>query len=361
MDITDIKIANVRKILNTLRFSSGMTKRDIAATTGLSFSSVSNICNDLSDLKILYMQKDPFSTVGRTPDKYCFQTTKYCSICLTLQRENLWSFSVLDFANHILFETSTTISVCDNIEPWLAFVQRTYQELLQSRQFADTIFVGVGAAIPKRQVSEAAGLTALSWESALRDAVSQRIGLPCYVQTPANLCAVSMYQSNTEIKNILYLYSAGWLGLGAICEGIPLHGQHNRAAEVFHLPLGDNSVICPICGERGCIGNELARAGIDAQQEPGLTEAEHDGLFQDWGRRLGELIGLLAQLFDPGIFYIGGLEQHEQIMPHAISVLRRRFPDSVDSGFQLKIDTDCISTIRRGINQVIYEDWYPLK
>jgi len=48
-------------------------------------------------------------------------------------------------------------------------------------------------------------------------------------------------------------------------------------------------------------------------------------------------------------------------MPHAISVLRRRFPDSVDSGFQLKIDTDCISTIRRGINQVIYEDWYPLK
>lgn len=50
MDITDIKGANVRKILDVLRFSSGMVKREIASDTGLSFSTVSNVCNALEDL-----------------------------------------------------------------------------------------------------------------------------------------------------------------------------------------------------------------------------------------------------------------------------------------------------------------------
>lgn len=361
MDITDIKIANVRKILNTLRFSSGMTKRDVAANTGLSFSSVSNICNDLSDLKILYVQKDPFSTVGRTPDKYCFQATKYCSICVIPQQGNLWNFSVLDFANNILFETSTAIPLRDDAELWLDFIRQTYQRLLQSEEFIDTIFVGVGVAVPKRESGTAANLAALPQEESLRDMVAGRIGLPCYVQTPANLCAVSMYQAQTEIKNILYLYSAGWLDLGAICEGAPLHGQHNHAVEVFHLPLGSGSTICPICGEPGCIGNELIQSELDILRDPRLSEAKRSSLFQDRGHMLGKLISLLVQLFDPGILYIGGLDYHEQIIPHAMSVLHRRLPDSAGGGFQLRIDTDSLSTIRRGINQVIYEDWYPLK
>lgn len=69
MDITDIKGANVRKILDVLRFSSGMVKREIASDTGLSFSTVSNVCNALEDLHILYETKSGDTTVGRTPDK----------------------------------------------------------------------------------------------------------------------------------------------------------------------------------------------------------------------------------------------------------------------------------------------------
>lgn len=359
MDITDIKIANVRKILNTLRFSSGMTKRDIASDTGLSFSSVSNICNDLSDLGILYMQKDPFSTVGRTPDKYCFQTTKYCCVCIVMRQEDLWNLSVLDFANQVLFETDQTVSLEDGPASWLDFIGQTYQQLQRSEQFAGAAFVGAGIAVPQWRGPEEDG--APGTLDSLRRAAAERTGLPCYIQTPANLCAVSMYQTRTEIKNILYLYGAIRLGAGVICEGVPLHGQHGQAMEIFHLPLGDRDTLCPVCGKRGCIGADLSQAGMEALRDPALTRTDRARLIQDRGSRLGELLTLLVRLFDPGILYIGGLEQYEEILPGALSVLRRQIPGCAGSGLEIKVDSDSLTTIRRGISQIIYEDWYPLK
>ena len=57
MDITDIKAENVKQILNHLRFSSGLTKRELADMTGLSFSTVSNLCNELKDSHVLNEEK----------------------------------------------------------------------------------------------------------------------------------------------------------------------------------------------------------------------------------------------------------------------------------------------------------------
>ena len=57
VDITDIKAENIKKILTVLRFSSGLTKRDLASIVGLSFSTVSNLCNELKDCQVLYEEK----------------------------------------------------------------------------------------------------------------------------------------------------------------------------------------------------------------------------------------------------------------------------------------------------------------
>lgn len=270
---------------------------------------------------------------------------------------------MLDFANHVLFETEASVSLKDNMEQWLDFVDQTYQDIRRSQKFLGTIFVGIGIAVPKGQKFRPPDAGALFCSDALQELVSQRIGLPCYIQTPANLCALSVYQDQREVKNILYLYGSVWLGAGAICEGAPLRGQHSRALEIFHLPLGDRHMNCPICGECGCIGNDLLPPGMDILQNPELIEEERLHFIQDRGHKLGELIAVLVNLFDPGIFYIGGYiaDQYELIAPYALSVLHRRVPRTVDSSFQIKIDTGSYTTIQRGINQIIYEDWYPLK
>lgn len=55
LDVMDIKQNNIKCVMNVLRESdgqSGLTKRDIAAKTGLSFATVSNLCNELMEQKI---------------------------------------------------------------------------------------------------------------------------------------------------------------------------------------------------------------------------------------------------------------------------------------------------------------------
>lgn len=50
LDIMDIKQNNIKSIMNVLRENngqSGMTKKEIADKTGLSFATVSNLCNEL--------------------------------------------------------------------------------------------------------------------------------------------------------------------------------------------------------------------------------------------------------------------------------------------------------------------------
>lgn len=50
LDIMDIKQNNIKSIMKVLRESdaqSGMTKKEIADRTGLSFATVSNLCNEL--------------------------------------------------------------------------------------------------------------------------------------------------------------------------------------------------------------------------------------------------------------------------------------------------------------------------
>jgi len=367
MDVTDIKAANVRKVLDTLRFSSGLTKREIASDTGLSFSTVSNICNDLEEHRILYeVKSSDVTTVGRTPDRFYFHCAKYCSICVELQRENLLSFAVLDFANRCLFQTDRTVTAGDDLERWLDFIQATYRQLLQSGEFGEVEFVGIGISIPGIQDNASGEVINVPYRSVdgvpLQQIVSRRIGLPCYVENEANLCAVSMAQNRKEDKNLLYLLSSAGLGVGVICEGRLLRGKNGYAAEIAHIPIGDPDLVCPFCGCRGCIENDLAQRGMDAFGFPGLTPEETDRLARDRGRKLGELLAILINLFDPQTVYLGGggLKNYNQLAPHALSVLEKRAPFALGKGVRIQYDADSVGTALRGINQLVYENWYPL-
>lgn len=48
-DIIDIKQKNVKDVIRCVRLTDGLTKKQIAEKTGLIFSTVSNICNELKE------------------------------------------------------------------------------------------------------------------------------------------------------------------------------------------------------------------------------------------------------------------------------------------------------------------------
>lgn len=367
MDITDIKAENVKKILNILRVSSSDTKRDLAMKTELSFSTVSNLCNELKSKGILFEEKLNDYSVGRTPNKLIFQYQRYCSFCVDFQQEDSLNLAVLDFGNRRYYLEHFDITNMQNIYEPLEIIRKTYESLRNSADFKDVIFVGVGVSVPGI-FDRTTGLVVNSTsyflnEKPLAQMISQQLQLPCYVDNESNLCALSVWQSHENVNNIVYLHSSTGLGVGVVCNGHLLRGSSGYAAEVACIPLGDPKTICPFCGGHGCIENDLAQRGMDVLQFPTLTGEERVQLLEDRGTKLGELISLLTNLFDPAFFYVGGpaMAAYEEMEPYVYKVLHLRSASNMKRGLQIFHDVSSLQTIEQGINQTVYEYWNPLE
>ena len=131
MDVTDIKSQNIKRILNVLRTSGGTTKNEISAITGLSFSTVSNLCNELKCNNVLIEEKINNSTVGRIPHIQIFNCARFASVCVDFQEEGILNYSISNFAGESLYRTYFDISKIQDLSILIKLVDTTCYNILQ--------------------------------------------------------------------------------------------------------------------------------------------------------------------------------------------------------------------------------------
>ena len=101
---------------------------------------------------------------------------------------------------------------------------------------------------------------------------------------------------------------------------------------------------------------------MDTLDFPSLSPEERESLFRDRGGKLGELIALLINLFDPSAVYVGGpaMAHYEDLAPYVQKVLQLRSRVNMQRGVQIFHDPDSLQNIEVGINQTVYENWDPI-
>lgn len=365
MDVTDIKSQNIKRILNVLRTSGGTTKNEISAITGLSFSTVSNLCNELKCNNVLIEEKINNSTVGRIPHIQIFNCARFASVCVDFQEEGILNYSISNFAGESLYRTYFDISKIQDLSILIKLVGTTCYNILQ--QFNGIQIVGAGISVPGiydeiTQLVINSAIPVLN-NAPLKELLTQALRLPCYVENESNLCALSIQKEYPKFNNIVYLHSSTGLGVGVICEGRLLRGKNGYAAEIAHIPLGTPDIVCSYCGNKGCIENDLAQRGMKILQSSALTGTERINLIQDRAERLGILLSLLTNLFDPDILCIGGIgfDTYNELEPIVLQILEQLSPLNIKKGLKLIHDTDSLRAIEQGTTQVIYNNWDPLK
>lgn len=381
MNITDIKTQNVKKILNALRFGQGLTKKEIALITDLSFSTVSNICNELKEIHVLDDKKVEQSGIGRMPNQLTFQSDRFCTICLDLQMRNVLGFAILSFGNQLLFHQKYDISHCETPEEIISFTKQVYDDLYQRLQLEAMIFVGVGVSVSAaldRDTCTLVNCAIPSMENVpVIHLIERTFGLYCYVDNEANLCALSMRCQNPGFQNSLYLHLSQGVGAGIICEGNLLRGRNGYAAEISHIPLGNISLQCPVCNNYGCIEPTLCLKGVAQTLTGSLVK---DITLEDWaalakeindnpekfkaplneiGGQIGLLLSVLINLFDPEAIYIGGniADIYDVLIPLMMPLLESRCSFICQKAFTITCDKESDLTILQGLNQSIYEKW----
>ena len=171
-----------------------------------------------------------------------------------------------------------------------------------------------------------------------RDLMSERLGLPVYVDNDANTAAIAEHRHGAArgARHVVLLALGTGIGGGLVLDGRVYRGSRGYGAELGHLVVDHDGEDCPgACPGRGCLevlasGRAIGRAGERAaERQPGsvlgrraaegreitgalVTELAHDGdgqartVLAEVGRRLGAGLTGIVNALNPEVVVVGG-------------------------------------------------------
>jgi glucokinase len=252
---------------------------------------------------------------------------------------------------HRLWDRTDKASVLDKMV-------EEVQAALEVAPDADAVGFGIPSLIDRdRAVSLWSNHLDLD-EVRFRDLMSERLGMPVYVENDANaaLLAERAFGAARGCLDVVLLTLGTGIG-GAFASGGRLHrGATGSAGELGHVVVDMNGPPCPgKCPNRGCLevmasgtaigreGDAAARSAPDSALGRALsegravsgalvTELAHDGdevaqgVLALVGRRLGVGLASLANALDPEVIVIGGgaIAADEMLLQPAREEMRLR-------------------------------------
>ncbi len=199
----------------------------------------------------------------------------------------------------------------------------------------------------------------------LTDMLSERFGLPAYLQNDANACALAEWKfgAGKGSKNMLFLTFGTGIGSGLILDGKLYEGTNGNAGELGHIRLAHNGPVgFGKCGsfEGFCSGGGLAQLGrlrakemLDVGLTPSFcrTYEDLDGIsarsiaasaeagcedaleiYRTCGEYLGRGLAIAIDLLNPERIVIGSIYTRSEhlLFESMISVLKEEcLPDSL--------------------------------
>ncbi len=220
----------------------------------------------------------------------------------------------------------------------LELLVREIGEARAAHPFARAVGLGIPATIDRERGVAVSAVNLPITDMPIRDAVSERTGLPVSVDNDANVAALAeyLYGAARGARNMVMLTIGTGIGGGLILNGEVYRGSTGAGAELGHTVIDVNGPPCQgNCRGRGCVetlasGTALGREGrAAAEREPdsalgklaaageeidgkAVTEAALAGdetavaVFDLVGSHLGAALTSFANVFEPDTIVIGG-------------------------------------------------------
>ena len=264
---------------------------------------------------------------------------------------------VLDPESKVLWE-SREASTGQTQDELLELLVREVEEARAARPGVAAVGLGIPATIDRRRGVAVSAVNLPIRDMPIRDVVSERTGLPVFVDNDANVAALAehLYGAARGTRNAVMLTIGTGIGGGLILDGELYRGSTGAAAELGHTVIALDGPPCQgNCPGQGCIetlasGTALGREGREAAEwEPdsalakmaaagreidgkAVTEAAlagdatATGALERVGRRLGAALASFANIFDPDTIVVGGgvMAAGELLLEPARRELRRR-------------------------------------
>ena len=320
---SSLREANRARILDAITHYGALTQVELAAVTGLSPATVSNIVKEQAAAGVL--TTTPTSRSGRRAVRVTLAREMGLVVGLHVSNRQL-RLALADAGHQVLAERTLPLARDHRADSELDRVMLLIQDMAESvgAGLGEVLAVGVGLAAPvdpRTGIIATAGLLR-GWDGVpVAEELEARLHRPVFVDNEANLGALGEYRMGAAqgIQQAAYLRVSHGVGAGLIVDGRVYRGGSGKAGEIGHLTLVEQGLVCR-CGNRGCLETLVGAAAL-AAQFPGSHgdvklrdivlradsgDARARRVIADAGRHLGIALAGLSNLIDPHRIVVGG-------------------------------------------------------
>lgn len=350
-DGAELGVSPRATVLRLLWAERGLSRAELARRTGFSRSTISSIVPPLIAQGLVHESREGSSSGGRPPILLGFEDGARVLLGLDIGASHVGAV-LTDLRGRVLRRGDERLSTRDHPRRALDTAIRLGRELV-GHATAPLHGVGLGLPAPVEPRSRQPDPSIMpAWMQV--DPVGEirsAFGVPVRVENDANLGALAerWWGAGRGNDNVVFVKVATGIGAGIIIDGRIVSGSHGFAGELGHLSIDPNGPPC-MCGMNGCLSVlvgtqallERTRARLPHFPDsplhhgeldlPALIRAGREGdplaseIIRFAGDRLGDGLGNLLNLLDPGVLILGGdlTEAGELLLEPVRAAIRRR-------------------------------------
>ncbi|MCW2758765.1 MAG: hypothetical protein JWO46_2511 [Nocardioidaceae bacterium] len=322
-----MRAANRRMLVAALVAEGPSGRAQLARSTGLSRTTVSNLVRDLIHEGRVVETSDrgtPYKGgSGRPPVLVTLSSPGGCVAGVDIGHRHL-RVAVADRAGTLVAEDVAALDVDGHGEATLHRAAQMVTALVE--QASSGRLYGVGMCVPApldlRSAKVTSGILPGWREMVPADLLERLLGVPVVADNDANLGALAELHHGAArgVADLVYLKVASGLGAGIVL-GHRLHrGATGIAGEIGHVQIREDGRVCR-CGNRGCLETEVALPQLLALLRPAYDEeldaarllaldAEGDAgvrrVLTDAGATMGRALADLCNSLNPELVVLGG-------------------------------------------------------
>jgi glucokinase-like ROK family protein len=337
------RMTGLREVFDVIRTESPISRIRLASLVSVSRATLSGIVCDLIETGFLEETGEQTSTGGRPAVQLSYRPD--CRFAVgVVQYDTQLRATLTDFEGRPLYTLETPFYAYEP-DAMLHAITGLVNRVLIGGPLADQpaanrqLVVGVGVGVPGLVDFSSGTLVAsvskgwLDGKVAVREVLSQALGLPVYVVNRSRVAALGEHQvgAGRGTKNLIYVFIGQGIAAGIILDGKLYLGSKSSSGEIGHVVVNPSGPLCR-CGSQGCLevyateAALLAAARARVKADPAnplyqnldllaiadLIQAARNGnpaaqsVFDEAGSKIGSAVATLINLFDPELVILGG-------------------------------------------------------
>ncbi len=266
-------------VLSTLRAAGPVTTSELVDRTGLTRKVVTQRLDELVAAGLAEMGGLSRSTGGRAPREIRFVHGGGQILVAELTARTATA-GLTDLAGTILAEVRDDVDPAAGPDESLTMVERLFDELLAGRPVGSPPIHGIGIGVPGPVAHDTGlplgALAVPEWVGyPVERRLSERYGLPVWVENDANLLAIGELRAGAARghRDVLFIKFGYGIGGAVISSGELRRGAKGFAGELGHVRVVPDGPDLCWCGLRGCLTQVVGSRALSRQGR----EAAADG------------------------------------------------------------------------------------